>query len=88
MLPQSQTLFPDCFQRRTRIRSLFIRRNQFSNRPEQLSLFPINNADQQHTLSSQDESTLWLDRLQSLLCLKKISWRRSKLSNPRNSINQ
>ncbi len=88
MLPQSQTLFRECFQRRTRIRSLFIRRNKFSHRPEQLSLFPSHNADQQHTLPSQNQSTFWLYRLQSLLRLKNIRWRRSNLPNNRNSINQ
>ena len=88
MLPKSQTLFRDCLQRRTRIRSLFIRRNRFSPRPEQLSLFPAQSSDQQQTLPSQDESTFWLDRLQSLLRIKIISWRRSNLSNHRNSISQ
>ena len=76
MLPQSQTLFRDCFQRRTHIRSLFIRRNRFSHRPEQLSLFPLQTTEQQHKRPSQEESTFWLNCLKSLLCLKKITWRR------------
>lgn len=84
MLPQSQTLFRDCFQRRTRVRSLFIRRNRFSHRPEQLTLFPLQTGDQQHSRPIQDKPKFWIDRLQILLRLKNMSWRRSNLPNHRN----